>query len=101
MYLSLDEQVCIIGKSDNFYICWCSITPICDGGTNASIFEYDTLQKDKTISNVNNALGSKYTEVNSWHKLHINKRRYKIDPFKKIGASLPIVSITTVNRYRF
>ncbi|WP_147300772.1 hypothetical protein [Sporosarcina sp. BI001-red] len=77
LYLSPEEQVCIIGKLDNNYICWCSITPISDHETNASIFEYVTHQKDKIISNVHKALGSNYSEVNSWHKLHINKRRFK------------------------
>lgn len=77
IYISPDQEVCIIAKLDNNYICWCSITDINDYDTNSSIFQYILNLNVKTISNESYALGEKYNEVKNWHRLIFSKRAYQ------------------------
>ncbi|ALC88088.1 hypothetical protein AM499_04245 [Bacillus sp. FJAT-22090] len=77
IYISPNQQVCIIAKLDNNYICWCSITAINDYDTNSSIFQYILNLNVKTISNESSALGEKYNEVKNWHHLIFSKRAYQ------------------------
>lgn len=81
IYVSPEQEVCIIGKLDNNYICWCSITTITDDENNAAIFDYLIKHKRRTISNEPEALGDRYGEVKNWHKFYIEKQLYQ-DKYK-------------------
>ncbi|MCT4479068.1 hypothetical protein N0U24_18300 [Peribacillus frigoritolerans] len=77
IYISPKQEVCIIGKLDNNYKCWCSITPISDYENNSAIFQYVSNLQTKTISNDYKALGDRYKEVKNWHRMQISKRPYQ------------------------
>ncbi|MBT2646791.1 hypothetical protein J7E52_08655 [Bacillus sp. ISL-34] len=77
IYISPYQEVCIIGKLDNNYICWCSITTITDYENNSAIFHYVSNLQIKTISNNYKALGTRYKEVENWHRMQIIKRPYQ------------------------
>lgn len=76
VYISADQQVCILGTVDNNYICWCSITTVDDIEENAAIFNYVSNQSISTVSSMFKVLGANYKEVSEWHRLHIEKRQY-------------------------
>lgn len=75
-YMSPDQQVCIVGRLDNNYICWCSITHVNDISVNAEIFNHVINQPIRSVSTMYRVLSDNYTEVITWHKLHIEKRQY-------------------------
>lgn len=71
IYVSPDKEVCIIGRLDNNYICWASITHLDVSELNVAIFDYVLKRKPVMISNGYNALGFRYEEVIKWHKFRI------------------------------
>ncbi|HBF38819.1 MAG TPA: hypothetical protein DDW50_16060 [Firmicutes bacterium] len=77
IYVSPEQEACIIGKLDNNYICWCSITTITDYENKAAIFDYLVKCKPETIFNEPEALGGRYREVMNWHKFYIEKKFYQ------------------------
>ncbi|MBT2756909.1 hypothetical protein J7E71_13245 [Mesobacillus foraminis] len=81
LFISHNKEVCIIGKLDNNYICWCSLTTVEEYDTNSAIFEYLAYHPVKMVSNKYNALGSRYREVESWHRLPITKRKLRNEDF--------------------
>ncbi|WP_246599848.1 hypothetical protein [Clostridium lacusfryxellense] len=77
IYISPKQECCIVGRLDNNYICWCSITTIVERKTNTEIFNNVLNPNQKMISSMSKVLGTRYREVMSWHMLRINKRIYK------------------------
>lgn len=77
VFVSPQKEACIIGRLDNNYICWCSITHLDDQEINASIFNDLLKTKPSMVSNESNALGTRYSEVKDWHRFCINKRIYQ------------------------
>ncbi len=51
IYVSPNKEVCIIGRLDNNYICWCSMTTLVERETNAPILNYLLKLNQKMISN--------------------------------------------------
>lgn len=78
IYISPDEEVCIIGKLDNNFSCWCSITSVNDTETNAKIFDYITSVKKKIISNEQKVLRSRFDEIKNWHRFQMHKREHQL-----------------------
>lgn len=77
IYVSPDKEVCIIGRLDNNYICWASITHLDVSELNVAIFDYILNRKPVMISNGYNVLGFRYEEVIKWHKFRISKTLYR------------------------
>lgn len=97
IYVSPDDKVCIIGKLDNNYSCWCSITSIQDREKNANIFNHVIKLKNKVISNETHALGSRYEEIKNWHRFQI----YKRDHLRQLQYYSPVSSIFVLNGKTF
>ncbi|GLV67406.1 hypothetical protein Bmyc01_60750 [Bacillus mycoides] len=77
IYVSPDKEVCILGRLDNNYICWASITHLDVSELNVAIFDYILNRKPVMISNGYNVLGFRYEEVIKWHKFRISKTLYR------------------------
>lgn len=69
IYVSSTEEVCIIGKIDNNYICWSSITSTKEVDKNAEIFNYLLSQpkNERLYSTKYEGLSSRYEEIMKWH----------------------------------
>jgi len=76
IYISPIQECCIIGRLDNNYICWCSITTIDERETNTDIFNYLLKLNQKMTASESKVLAARYREVMRWHMLRINKRFY-------------------------
>jgi len=74
LYLSPDETVCIIGKVDNNYICWVSITNLNDVEKNTKIFNYIANTHFAVFSQESLAVGHEmYDEIRNWYKCEITR----------------------------
>lgn len=74
IYVSHEREVCIVGTIDNNYIGWASITRIEDREENMAILKEISREKFDYISNLYNALGSRYDEVLNWHRFSIYRK---------------------------
>ncbi|MBU3112717.1 hypothetical protein KPL55_14420 [Clostridium lacusfryxellense] len=77
IYISPEKECCILGRLDNNYICWCSMTSIAQRETNVAIFNHLLKLNQKMISSEGYALGTRYHEVMGWHILRITKEVYE------------------------
>lgn len=72
LYISPEKSVCIIGKIDNNYICWCSVTKLNDKETNAEIFHYIADNSFNIYSQEYIILGyERYNEIRNWYNCDI------------------------------
>lgn len=72
LYVSLDKSLCIIGKIDNNYIVWCSITNLHDKENNREIFNYIVNNCFNIFSQEYFVLGSeRYNEIKNWYNCGI------------------------------
>lgn len=72
LYISPEKSVCIIGKIDNNYICWCSVTKLDDKETNAEIFNYIANNSFNIYSQEYVILGyERYNEIGNWYNCDI------------------------------
>ena len=62
------KQLLIMGRLDNNYICWYSITNIDDVENNATIFNYLASKRPELISDEYNANPNMYEEIEEWLK---------------------------------
>lgn len=68
IYISHKKEVCIIGRFDNNYLCWCSISNIDNFEENAHIFDYVANNKLTLVSQEHDVLGNeKYAEIKNWY----------------------------------
>ncbi|AAK80469.1 hypothetical protein HGI32_13490 [Clostridium acetobutylicum] len=79
VYVSPKQEVCIIGRLDSNYICWCSITNLQKKETTIEILNC-LLKYDKKFISNESVLGNLYKEVMSWHKLSIKRVEHKDGP---------------------
>ena len=74
LFLSPEETVCIIGKVDNNYICWGSITNLHDVEKNTRIFNYIANTHFTVYSQESLAIGhERYDEIRNWYKCEIKR----------------------------
>lgn len=72
LYISKEKKLCIVGRIDNNYICWCSLTNIEDKENNEKIFDYIANNKFTVFSYEYKVFGTdKYEEVQKWYKCRI------------------------------
>lgn len=64
--INYKKQVLIIGRLDNNYICWYSITNIDDVENNSAIFNYLANKRPELISDEYNANPDKYEDISTW-----------------------------------
>ena len=78
VYLSPEKAVCMIGRKDNNYICWGSITNLNDKEKNKQIFNYIANAQFNIISTEYLALGyEKYNEIRNWYKCSLTRSTKK------------------------
>lgn len=78
IYVSPDEEVCLVGKVDNNYINWCSITRVTQIDTNSEIINYLLSQStERLYSSLHKVLGSRYVEISRWHSFTVAKEWFK------------------------
>lgn len=78
IYISPEKKVCIIGRVDNNYICWGSITNLNDEEMNSEIFNYIVSNKFNIYSNEYRILDKeKYYEIRNWYRFYIKKSNVK------------------------
>src|SRR5699024_12110774 len=74
VYLNLDKTVCIIGKADNNYCSWLSITNLYDFQINKEIFDFIANNRFNIFSHEYLVLGNeKYSEIMDGYILHIKR----------------------------
>lgn len=74
VYLNLDKTVCIIGKADNNYCSWLSITNLYDFQINKEIFDFIANNRFNIFSHEYLVLGNeKYREIMDGYILHITR----------------------------
>jgi len=74
LYISPEKSVCIIGKLDNNYICWCSVTKLNDKEINAEIFNYVANNSFNIYSQECIIWGrERYNEIRNWYNCDITK----------------------------
>lgn len=74
LYISPEKSVCIIGKLDNNYICWCSITELNNKEINEQIFNYIANTNFSMYSQEYIILGhERYNEIRNWYNCDIVK----------------------------
>jgi len=72
LYISQEKTICIIGKKDNNYICWCSITNLNDKENNKKIFNYIANYNFNIFSQDFLVLGlERYNEIKNWYNCDI------------------------------
>ncbi|MCK1999631.1 hypothetical protein MPH47_20805 [Psychrobacillus psychrodurans] len=72
LYISQERTICIIGKVDNNYICWCSITKLNDKENNEEIFNYIANISFNIFSQEYLVLAhERYNEIKNWYKCDI------------------------------
>lgn len=86
LYLSPEKEICIVGKLDNNYIVWCSLTKLSDKEINAKIFNYIANSNYNIFSQEYKVLGKKqFEKIRKWYKCMIRKslipERYWETPF--------------------
>lgn len=68
------KKLAIIGRIDNNYICWFSLTSLDDRETNTRIFDYLVSERPETVSNEYHILSEKdYSDYKTWFKGRIYK----------------------------
>lgn len=78
IYVSPGEEVCLLGKIDTNYICWCSITKVTQLNTNEEIINYLLSQStERLYSSHFQVLGSRYEEIRKWHSFIVTKHWHK------------------------
>jgi len=78
IYVSPQEEVCIVGKLDNNYIRWCSITSGSEIETNAEIINNILSNSGEGMYSTDyRALGNRYREIKKWHFFSFAKTWYK------------------------
>lgn len=77
IYISPEQEVCIVGQVDNNYACWISITSLNEQEKNACIFNYLLDYDYSLLSNEHNVLKQHYYEVQKWHQIILQKQHYK------------------------
>lgn len=78
LYISKEKELCIIGRIDNNYISWCSLTNIADKEHNAKIFDYIANSKFTAVSQEYKVLGNdKYAEIQKWYRCAITRTSVK------------------------
>lgn len=76
LYFSPQKTLCILGKVDNNYTVWCSITSLEDTITNKDIFNYIAKNRLSNYSSASKAVGNKrYDEIRKWYKCSMKKSR--------------------------
>jgi len=78
LYISKEKELCIIGRIDNNYICWCSLTNVVDKEHNEKIFDYIANSEFKAFSQEYKVLGTdKYIEIQKWYRCAITRTLVK------------------------
>ena len=78
LYINKDKKLLIIGKLDNNYICWCSLTNITDKEDNAKIFDYIANNNFTMFSREQSVLGTQmYEEIQKWYNCTISRAPYE------------------------
>ncbi len=74
LHISKEKELCTIGRVDNNYICWCSLTNVVDEEHNAEIFDYIANSKFTVVSQEYEILGTdKYDEIRNWYRCAITR----------------------------
>ncbi|MBM7565520.1 hypothetical protein [Paenibacillus sacheonensis] len=74
IYVSPEEEVCVVGTVDNNYICWCSITKGADKDTNVEILnDLLTEPQERLYGTKFKVLESRYQEIMQWHSFTVSK----------------------------
>lgn len=74
LYISPEESVCIIGRADSNYICWCSMTKLKEIEINEDIFNFIANNSFAMYSREYKILGYEtYNEIRNWYKCYITK----------------------------
>lgn len=69
LYFSPQQEVCIIGRLDNNYICWCSLTELEDSETNEKIFNQLVNYDYRYVSQEYLVLGvDESTQISTWYR---------------------------------
>ena len=83
IFVSHQEEVCIVGQVDNNYISWCSLTNISEKEINIDIINFLLGPRERIYSTEYKALGFRYRDVMKWHKFIVkselfnNEYRYR------------------------
>jgi len=78
LYISKEKKLYIIGKIDNNYICWCSLTNIADKEDNAKIFDHIANNNFTLFSTEQLVLGKQmYEEIRKWYNCTISRASYE------------------------
>ncbi len=78
LFVNKEKELCLIGRIDNNYICWCSITNIADKDNNAKIFDYIANSKFTAFSHEHKVLGTdRYVEIQNWYRCEITRASVK------------------------
>ena len=74
LYFSPDQTVCMIGKIDNNYLCWYSITKLSDKEVNEKIFNYVANHRFTHYSQDYLVLGyERFDEIRNWYRCEITR----------------------------
>jgi hypothetical protein len=87
LYISPQQELCIIGQLDNNYKCWFSITSLEERETNASIFNYLFNYEYHLVSNEYQVLKQRYYEIMNWRQIRIVKQHYNDELRYRFPAS--------------
>nr|WP_144926303.1 hypothetical protein [Paenibacillus bovis] len=87
IYISPEQEVCVVGRYDQNYIGWCSFTKVDSKSHNAALLDEITNSQWKFVSNEHRVLGERYKEIKNWHVFRITKTLYKDEPYFYSTAS--------------
>lgn len=74
LHISPEKELGIVGRIDNSYICWYSITTLSDKEINKEIFNYLAGNQFHMYSCENNILDSKrYEQIEQWYRCAIKR----------------------------
>ena len=78
LFISPEKNLCIIGRVDNNYLCWCSLTAIGDNEINSKIFDYVAKNTFRIFSQEHRIFSrEKVAEIQSWFRCSITRSTYK------------------------
>ncbi len=78
LHIGKEKELCIIGRVDNNYICWCSLTCTDSVEQNEAIFDYVANSRFWLYTQEYKALGTdKYEEVQAWYTCAMRRTNVK------------------------
>ncbi|WP_166243127.1 hypothetical protein [Paenibacillus turpanensis] len=78
IYVSPQDEVCIVGNVDHNYICWCSITNLSEKEINAAIINLLlSFSNERMYSTEHRVLGPRYQEIKRWHYFTVRREWYE------------------------